>query len=477
MGGGKRKPTNKSRPRGQRQSQSLFIDGGILSDFDSPSSSSSRRGKRGNLKSGNSASGSNCNFYTGVKQSPANYFRYDYPSIDFKDVVQSEPPKGEKNGEGSSVGLQPVILLGSKDSKIVAFEEPTPSMEPSKVEYYYEYSSGFVLGESSHGELGFSDEPEETLSVTELSSGILVDEEEQLHRGLGFSEHSKVSDNGGLLASTIVQETLELFNESSTHGMEEEMEDGEGSMDEEDNIVDEDEDEDEDKDEDEDEGGDGDGDEDSSCLLDKIPVKTSSRKKNSAFVSIGGVRLYTQDLSDEEDGEEVEDCFEEGSSSESSESDNSEDSSEFESDIDEDVMQDYLDRCGGVNEILKSKWLALQHIDGQEEGDDSHNDSSTDEYGETLKKLGGVALEEASKKYGMQKKKSKKKPSPKSSKLKSAEGAWSSTLDDLMLVKDPRQFSARKKHAAQFPQSWPSGGRKNKKYGRFPGTTFHIIVI
>ncbi|CAI9760579.1 unnamed protein product [Fraxinus pennsylvanica] len=47
--------------------------------------------------------------------------------------------------------------------------------------------------------------------------------------------------------------------------------------------------------------------------------------------------------------------------------------------------------------------------------------------------------------------------------------AWSSALDDLMLVKDPRTVSGRKKQVARFPQSWPSEGHKNKKFRKIPG--------
>lgn len=447
MGGGRRKPiNNKNKSKsgnGRHNQKSLFVEGGFLATLNSPhSSSSSRRGKIHNLRSGDSANGSNSNSKAAVKKSPVNSFRYDYPAVDFKDVVQSEPCTGEINEEGNSRGMRPVILLGSKDSRIVAFEDSAPSMGPSEVEYRYDYNSDFVLGESSHSGLGFPDEPDKTPGVTELSSGMTDDEEEQLHRGLGFSNHSEGAATG-VLSSTIVQEGEERSNDFSVNEIEADNDD-EGSMDE-------------------------DIDEDGSGLLHEFPVKTPSSKENSAFVSIGGVRVYTQDISDDEEEEEEEaDSSDEGSSSESSESDDSEDSSDFDSDIDEDVMEDYLDGIGGSSEILKSKWLASQDLDGQVEVGDSDDDSSSDAYGETLKKLSGVALQEASREYGRQKKQSKKK-SPSKFKSKVGEVAWSSALDDLMLVKDPRRVSAKKKHIARFPQSWPSEGRKSNKYRRFPG--------
>ncbi|XP_010687767.2 uncharacterized protein LOC104901840 [Beta vulgaris subsp. vulgaris] len=448
MGGGKKKPIDKSkfrRPKSQQQ-QSLFVEGGILAGYDSPCSSNSRRGKNGNLRSGNSGNG---NSKGGVRKSSADSFRYNYPSVDFKDVGQSEQWTRERNDDGSLIGLQPVILLGPKDSKIVAFEDSAPSALPSKVEYCYEYNSDFVLGESSHCGLGFYDEPETTPGATELSSGIVDEEEEEepLHRGLGFSGQPGSAATGLLLSETVDKEGEEPSNDYSSHLIEEDGDD--------DFFMDEDEDE----------------DEDVSASLHEDSGKTPS-KKNSAFVSIGGVRLYTQDISDDDEEEEEEeeneedDSFDEGSSSGTSESEDSEDSSDFDSDIDDDIMEDYLDGIGGSSQILKSKWLQSQNLDGQQLGDDN---SSSDEYGSTLKKLGSVAIQEASREYGKQKQLSKKKTPAKSSKSKAAEVACSSALDDLMFVKDPRRLSAKKKHVAQFPQSWPSDSRKYKKYGRFPG--------
>lgn len=439
MGGGKRKPFNKSKNR--RPNQSLFVEGGILAGFDSPFSSprsASNRGKnhnshgRSGLKFRDSGSGSNSNSKPGSRKSTANVFRYDYPSTD----PQSDSGIGRKDEDGDVTGSHPVIRLGNKDSKIIVYEDPAPSMEASEVAYNYEYSSDFVLGESSHNGLGFSEEPHATPGVTELSSGV-IDEEEELHRGLGFSDKPVDVASGILLSSTIVRDGQVPSCGSSSH-------ESEGDVDE--RFVDED---------------------DSEVVRDRD--QTSSPEKNSAFVSIGGIRLYTQDISDnesdEEDigSEEEEESSDEGSTSETSESD---DSSDFDSDIDEDVMEDYLEGIGGSSQILDSKWLALQDIGCHQEVDDSDDDSS-DRYGETLEKLSGFALQEASRKYGMQKPKPKKKPSADSHKSKATIDC--SPLDDIMLVKDPRRLSAKKQHVARFPQSWPSEARKSKRFARFPG--------
>lgn len=452
MGGGKRKPFNKSKNR--RPNQSLFVEGGILAGFDSPFSSprsASNRGKnhnsngRSGLKFRDSGSGSNSNSKPGSRKSTANVFRYDYPSTD----PQSDSGIARKDEDGDVTGSHLLVLLGNKDSKIVVYEDPAPSMEASEVAYNYEYSSDFVLGESSHNGLGFSEEPNATPGVTELSSGV-IDEEEELHRGLGFSDKPVAVASGMVLSSTIVQERQEPSCGSSSH-------ESEGDVDE--RFMDED---------------------DSEVVRDID--QTSSPKKNSAFVSIGGIRLYTQDISDnesdEEDigSEEEEESSDEGSTSETSESGDSEDSSDFDSDIDEDVMEDYLQGIGGSSQILDSKWLALRDIGSHQEGDDSDDDSS-DRYGETLEKLSGFALQEASKKYGMQKQKPKKKPSVESQKSK-ATIDWS-PVDDMMLVKDPRCLSAKKKHVARLPQSWPSEARKSKRFARFPGEKkkFHKEMI
>lgn len=334
-------------------------------------------------------------------------------------------------------------------------------MGPSKVEYHYEYSSGFTLGENSQSGLGFSDETDKTPAFTELPSCMMdeegeeeeEDELEQLHRGLGFSDKLENAVSA-VLSSTSVQEREESSDDSLSQEIEED-DDEEDSMDEgEHENVDED--------------------EDGLELVHESPVKTPSRQKNSAFVSIGGVKLYTEDISDEDNDDYEEDSSDEGSSSESSESDDSEGSSNFDSDIDDDVMEDYLDGIGGSSQILKSKWLASQDLNGHMIGND---DSSSDEYGKTLKKLSGVALQEASREYGMRKQQSKKNPPAKSQKAKTPEVAWSSAMDDLMLFKDPRRRPAKKKHVAQISQSWPSKGRKNKNYGRFPGISLSIIMI
>ncbi|PON67134.1 R3H domain containing protein [Parasponia andersonii] len=160
------------------------------------------------------------------------------------------------------------------------------------------------------------------------------------------------------------------------------------------------------------------------------PALILSPKKNSGFLSIGG----------------------------SSESDDSEDTSDSDSDVDEEVVEDYLEGIGGRENILNAKWLVEQELNGSD--DDT---SSSSGYDNTVKKLGGIALQEASRDYGMKKAHSGQKYN------RTARDSWSSAIDDFMLIKDPRTVPAKKKHVAHYPQSWPLGAQKSKSSRTFPG--------
>jgi len=117
-----------------------------------------------------------------------------------------------------------------------------------------------------------------------------------------------------------------------------------------------------------------------------------SDKRNSGFLSIGGLKLYPhQDISDDEN--------EDSSDEESStlfENNDSECTSNNDSDIDEDVVENYLEGVGGSDNILDAKWLLKPYLN-KSDGDSS----SSSCYDETLKMLGGFALQEASREYGM----------------------------------------------------------------------------
>ncbi|XP_010464642.1 PREDICTED: uncharacterized protein LOC104745160 [Camelina sativa] len=199
-------------------------------------------------------------------------------------------------------------------------------------------------------------------------------------------------------------------------------------------------------------------------------VKTPKRR-NSGFISIGGMKLYTEDISGEEsDGEEGsndddDESGDEGSSesSELSESDSSEDMFGSNSEIDDDVAKDYLEGIGGSEIMLDAHWLAEQSLDNLDlsSGDSSDSDSAD----RKLRKLTGISLQKASMEYG-------KKKTTGSRFSGHGKANHPFTMDDLMYVKDSRSLSGKKnkkKEVAKFPQSWPSGSQKSKKSRNFPG--------
>ncbi|KAF2310504.1 hypothetical protein GH714_013170 [Hevea brasiliensis] len=145
-------------------------------------------------------------------------------------------------------------------------------------------------------------------------------------------------------------------------------------------------------------------------MVEEVSTEAFFPKKNSGFLSIGGIKLFTQDLSGgESDGEleddEVSESSELGEPTGLSDNDVSDNMSESDSDIDEEVAEDYLDGIGGSDNMLDAKWLVENHLDGSNED----SSSSCGSFDETLEKLGGIALQDASREYGMRKSKSRKK--------------------------------------------------------------------
>lgn len=161
---------------------------------------------------------------------------------------------------------------------------------------------------------------------------------------------------------------------------------------------------------------------------------------------IGGTKIYTQDISDEDEDEDLSDeersvsSVSEGCSS-TSESDGLSYSG---SDIDDEVAVDYFEGVGGnINTINVSQLI------GELSGLSNDGINSEDSLDETLQKLGGVVLQEASKEYGMMPKLGRKycKEDKNSTPVKFA---YSSGLDDMMLAKDPRTVSERKNTLLEF---------------------------
>ncbi|XP_039027965.1 uncharacterized protein LOC120161822 [Hibiscus syriacus] len=396
-GGGKSRADAKS--SSTRIRNSLFVEGGLLSDWQLDS-----RGRNGNGNRNSGLNSDRAKASTSKNGSATKYggsvIRYEYPSLDLQDT---ESGVLSHKGDNTKDESHPMVFL-SKKSQIVAYMDQTTPSKPSHVNYTYAYGSDFVLGGSSHKGLGFDDESEATPSGIE-SCAKQMEEKEGACSNLSSSD--KEIDDACDINKKVDDEVAEelIFDESSP-------------------------------------------------------------KKNSGFLSIGGVKLYTQDMSDEETGEDYD-----GDSlgDESSWSTDQEEQdgvyetdasgvSSDDSDIDEEVAEDYLEGIGGEGSILDTKWLVDQALD--ESDDDS---SPNTPFNETLEKLGGIALQDASREYGMQKHKPRNKYSG------GAKDVWSPALDDVMLVKDPRTLSGKKKHAAKLPRSWPLQEQKSKNSRKFPG--------
>ncbi|GMY35710.1 tuftelin-interacting protein 11 [Fagus crenata] len=387
----------------------LFVEGGVLSDWHpnpnpNPSTPTSFRGRNPNP---NNKSGSvSVSKSASVGKSKASASKIEFRKSNGNTFGYQYPAphlKEGNNGDNSIDESHPIVLLDSKETQIFAYVEQTSTSEPRDVEYTYDYHSDFVLGDGSHQGLGFQSETEGTLNEIGGSSKQMEEQE------------------------------VSYFDSSS---YEKEIN----------------------------------ADERINCEVGQIPedvlAEVSPPEKNSGFLSIGGMKLYTHDISDEESDEddresldeEILDTTEPGEAVGSSESDSSEDSSDSDSDIDDEIAEDYLEGIGGRENVLDAKWLMEQVLD--ESGGDSSSSNSIDE---TIEKMGGIALQDASREYGVKKPKSRKRH-PKSS-----TDNWSLAMDDLMLVKDPRTVSAKKKPVARFPRSWPMEAQKSKNSRNFPG--------
>ncbi|KAF5945886.1 hypothetical protein HYC85_016114 [Camellia sinensis] len=413
MAGGNKKRSTKPTTR----KPALFVAGGLLSDWSPISSTPKGRnpnGGNGNsksaLRSGNSDRAKGSGSTSESRKPRGNAFGYVYPTVDYQ---EGSLPNEGNNADSNLDESHPDVLVDSKETLIVTYEAQTPSVEPQKSEFTYDYSTSFSLDDSSHRGLGFCAEEEATPS------------------GIGSSLQMEMKES-------------DYFNSSSS---EEEMDANVSYVR-----------------------------EASTDLVDDLLAQSSSPEKNPGFLSIGGMKLYTQDILEEEDDEDGEELLDEeksessGSedSSESSESnsDGSNDTSDSDSDIDEEVALDYFKGIGGSDKVVDIKQFVEPVLDVSDD-DDSTSGSCFDE---TLKKLSGISLQDASKEYGLKKPQSGKKFPAEASRPRDTRYTSSSALDDLMLVKDPRTISARKKkHVARFPQSWPSEAQKNKNFRNFPG--------
>ncbi|KAJ9688868.1 hypothetical protein PVL29_014490 [Vitis rotundifolia] len=352
---------------------------------------------------------------------------------------------GGSNGDNYLNASQPIVLVDSKETQIVAFEDKTPCSKTFSENFTYDYGSDLVLGDSSCRGLGFVDE-------SEMASGGNGTSTKKIEEGEGscfkLSSPEKDADaDENNICKLGVEMAEEVVNTPSSIGAStKKMEEG-GSCFKSSSLE---------KDMDADELG--------AEMAEDVFSGAFSSEKNSGFLSIGGMKLYTQDISDQESDEEIdgESLDEESSESlEPEDSVSSSDTSDSDSDIDEEVAKDYLEGIGGSDEVVDVKWLVEQDLDVSDD-----DGSSSNGFDDTIEKLGGIALQDASRDYGMKKPRSRKKATPKTG---VAAGDWSMALDDLMYLKDPRKISAKKKHVAKLPQSWPSEAQKSKNFGNFPG--------
>ncbi|XVF88223.1 hypothetical protein PTKIN_Ptkin19aG0032800 [Pterospermum kingtungense] len=379
---------------------SLFVEGGLLSDWQLDSRGRNRNWNPNSGLNSDRAKASASKNGSTIK-SGGSAIGYQYPSLDFQDPESGVQVHRRDNEMDEP---EPIVLVDSKETQIIAYMDQTRPPKPSHLNYTYEYSSDFVLGDSSHRGLGFDDESEATPSGIE-SCTKQMEEKEGAYSDLSLFEKEMDADHSHSSNSKVDDEVAEEFFSDAL-----------------------------------------------------------SPKKNSGFLAIGGMKLYTQDMSDAEteedyDGESLDDesSTDQEEQDEVHVSDASEISSDADSDIDEEVAEDYLEGIGGEDSVLDTKWLVGQALD---ELDDSSSSSSFDE---TVERLGGIALQDASREYGMQKYQSRKKY------FGGANDTWSPALDDLMLVKDSRTVSGKKKHVSRFSCSWPLQEQKSKMSRKFPG--------
>lgn len=283
------------------------------------------------------------------------------------------------DNQGSTFNTSsPMILIDSEKTPIIAYLDEGPVKKSQNVEFLYDYTTTFTLGESSHTGLGFHDEVRTTID------------------GFGSSDEGDT----GVKAS---------------------------------------------------------------------PVEMSHSEENPGYVLIGGTKIYTQDISDEE--EELS-YYEEGSGSSddcSGTSESDDDMAYSGSDIDDEVAADYFEGIGGIGNIINVDQLAEEITDEDSDSEDS--------FDKTVQKLGGIDLQEASREYGMKKTGLERRNYREVEKSIPFKYVSTSALDDLMLVKDPRTISGKKKHVGWPQQSWPAEARKSKNNRWIPGEGFHLCLF
>ncbi|CAN1800383.1 Zinc finger CCCH-type with G patch domain-containing protein [Linum perenne] len=382
-----------------RRRNSLFVDGGFLADWQvrNPGSTSRSSLSSGNHRRTKELSTSMSNNL--IPSSAENAFGYGNATVE----QQQEDLPLNLSSEGLDTGdafdaTHPIVLFNSSNTKIVAYLDDTPPPNPRTEGVTYDYGSSFMITDGFHKGLGFHDELEATPGGIGSSSKQLEGQEQE---GTPFDPScSEKRMDVGPLEFDVSEETGE----------------------------------------------------------DRI--EANFKVKNPAFLSIGGMKLYTHDISEEE-GHEVDDfapvdneSFEsEQEQEELSESDYSENTFDSDLYIDDEVAKDYLDGIGGSGSVFDARWLMNNELADSDED----TSSSSGDFDDTLETLGGVSLQESSLGYGMMTPQSRKKI-PSSAR----------DFDEIMFDKYPRTASAKKKHVTQLAQSWPAA-KKIKRHRNYPG--------
>ncbi|WVZ93577.1 hypothetical protein U9M48_039545 [Paspalum notatum var. saurae] len=237
----------------------------------------------------------------------------------------------------------------------------------------------------------------------------------------------------------------------------------------------------------------------------KQPLKG---KHNPGFLSIGGVKIYTEDITtpeseemsvSDEDSESVEsgdaerfendDCDSDDEGNENKEGDSVSDGESSgsgsdedlnigdSSSVDDDVVADYIDGIGGSEELLTSKWIASMKLGdavvvGLMDTDDDDEDGFVKKGQE---KVEGYALMIASEQYGMKRSNSAEQWKGKGTVCdRDLPSMRVMGLEDMFMVKDVRMANRSRKRltgssSSQLSWSWPNAGRKSKKYQSVPG--------
>ncbi|EHA8588163.1 hypothetical protein COCNU_scaffold004276G000060 [Cocos nucifera] len=373
-----------------------------------------------------------------------------------EEIVVYDPAKVGRVGLGFRGGDDDNLLARSGDKPpIVAFVDSSPCEEPGVGVPSYAYDPAVVGGAG----LGFRCEEEEEVEI------VVYDPAKVGRVGLGF----RGGDDDNEEEEQEEEEEVGRVGLGFRGGEEEREEEEEG--------------EEEEEEERNDEG------EEMVGLGSYSTADVKKEGKAKGFLSIGGVRVYTEDTSSpSEGGDGFEDDDTDDGDGDSSKEDGMSDSTDEslpdgeeeeysdgdslsfddDSDFDDEVAEDYMQGIGGSSELLSAGWLVSENLESShEDGFLKSGDSSDGDNG----KLGGIALMNASKEYGMKKPSSSKGNDSSRNRISGSavvDGGLSA-LDDMLFVKDPRMASRKKKSSSQLSQSWPREARKSKKYKNVPG--------